>query len=66
MRELVYNLEHAIHHTALIRAGINEMVKVKLRKNLELHQRRNIREQKRIKDFLDETIDESFLVGSSD
>jgi len=27
-RELVYNLEHAIHHMALIRVGINELTDV--------------------------------------
>jgi len=29
-RELVYNLEHTIHHMALIRVGINEVSSVKL------------------------------------
>ena len=29
-RELVYNLEHTIHHMALIRVGINELTNVKV------------------------------------
>ena len=29
-RELVYNLEHTIHHMALIRIGINEVSKIRL------------------------------------
>lgn len=29
-RELVYNLEHTIHHMALIRVGINEVSKIQL------------------------------------
>ena len=31
-RELAYNLEHSIHHMALIRVGINEVSSVKLPK----------------------------------
>lgn len=30
LRELVYNLEHAIHHMALIRVGIAELTKISL------------------------------------
>lgn len=29
-RELIYNLEHAIHHMALIRVGINELTSITL------------------------------------
>lgn len=29
-REIVYNLEHTIHHMALIRVGVNELSQVKL------------------------------------
>jgi len=32
-RELVYNLEHTIHHMALIRVGINEVSKINLPEN---------------------------------
>jgi hypothetical protein len=29
-RELIYNLEHTIHHMALIRVGINELTEIKV------------------------------------
>jgi hypothetical protein len=32
-RELVYNLEHTIHHMALIRVGISEVAKISLPEN---------------------------------
>lgn len=32
-REAVYNLEHSIHHMALIRVGINEVASIKLTEN---------------------------------
>ncbi len=32
-RELAYNLEHAIHHMALIRIGLNELTDIKVSEN---------------------------------
>jgi len=32
-REMIYNLEHTIHHMALIRVGINELTQIELPEN---------------------------------
>ncbi len=35
-REIIYNLEHAIHHMALIRVGINEVSSIEVSENFGL------------------------------
>jgi hypothetical protein len=35
-RELVYNLEHAVHHNALIKAGLTECIEVDIPENFGL------------------------------